>query len=166
MKHTCTTIQCVSAKEDLISLNSQLCSDHKKHGDDDGYASTYFLRARVATTPSQTSFLARRLLAKRLVLAFGKWCACPHGKQLHQEKTPPWARARPGSCFRFTQIRLQLKMGKASTQRNVRAAGLGPASPINSSGLAAPPEETHKCFPSSTFPELGAGDCWSWSGQR
>ena len=28
-KHTCTAIQCVSAKEHLISLNSPLCSGHK-----------------------------------------------------------------------------------------------------------------------------------------
>ena len=155
----------MSAKEDLISLNSPLCSGHKN------MAMTTATLVLIPKSPRRnntiaTSFLARRLLAKRLVLAFGKWCACPHGKQLHQEKTPPWARARPGSCFRFTQIRLQLKLGKASTQRNVRTAGLSPASPISSSGLAALPEETYPCFPCSTFPELGAGDCWSGSGQR
>ena len=166
MKHTCTTIhRCVSDKEDLILLNLQPCSDQQNIAMTSATLELN-LRTRVARTSQKLHFSLGAFSQIRLMLASARWCARPHGKQLHQEKTPPWARARPGSCFRFTQIRLQLKRREVSIQRNLREARLGPSLFQNSAGLTAPPEETHNRSAYSTFPKLNAGNCRSWSGQR
>ena len=148
MKHTCTTIhRCVSDKEDLILLNLQPCSDQQNIAMTSATLELN-LRTRVARTSQKLHFSLGAFSQIRLMLASARWCARPHGKQLHQEKTPPWARARPGSCFRFTQIRHQSKQGEASTQRNARTAGLGPAFSINSTGLTARTKKT----PTSALP--------------